>query len=124
MFTSKGYGKLTNYKPGKDKPERILENTRKTLEDLKRQMEEYDGDNGTKGGEVGEGAGEQETSDKGEEVGSKIKAGQNAAQQHMRPLFSCKFNSGSFGVEWEDTRKVIEEVFEGSARVVHVFSPP
>ena len=31
----------------------------------------------------------------------------------VRELWACKFNSGSFGVRWERTVMVIEEVFEG-----------
>jgi hypothetical protein len=38
----------------------------------------------------------------------------------LGPLYACKFNSGSFGVEWKDTRVLIEEAFDGSRRTIHV----
>ncbi len=120
LFTSKGYGKPTKYKPGKDKPEKILENTRKALEDLKKQVVEMDQETVGENGEVDE----VEKVETGDQAVSKDQAKQQNKQQIPGPLYACKFNSGSFGVEWEDTRKLIEEAFQGSARVIHVISPP
>lgn len=43
---------------------------------------------------------------------------------NLGPLYACKFNSGSFGVEWNDTRVLIEDAFDGSSRTIHVVSSP
>ena len=113
LFTSKGYGKPTKLKPGKDEPDVILANTREALKDLRRQVEELE-------------AGERHPEDDASVVnGGKVKrqeSGKRSDGEELGELQACQFNSGSFGVEWEDTRKAIEEVFEGSSRVMHVVS--
>ena len=111
LFTSKGYGKPTKLKPGKDEPDVILANTREALKDLRRQVEEL---------EAGEGHPEDDAS---AVKGGKAKGQKRAKRsngEELGELHACQFNSGSFGVEWEDTRKAIEEVFEGSSRAMHV----
>lgn len=76
-----------------DKPDVILENTRKSLTDLREQLWRL------------------ENEDK-EEVGKK------------RPgeLWSCKFNSGLFAVQWADTRKVLEEELKSLGETIRVVS--
>ncbi|KAK7446299.1 ADP-ribose 1''-phosphate phosphatase [Stygiomarasmius scandens] len=61
LFTSRAYGRRV------DKPEQILEATRKAVRDLVKQ---------------------------------------NTAN---KPLHACRFNSGKFGVPWEDTEAVLKE---------------
>lgn len=41
----------------------------------------------------------------------------------VNQLWACKFNSGFFGVAWEATVKVIEEVFHGWDGEMKVVSP-
>ena len=111
LFTSNGYGKPTKLKPGKDEPDVILVNTREALKDLRRQVEEL---------EAGEG---HPDGDASVVKGGKVKGPKSAQRsdgEELGELHACQFNSGSFGVEWEDTRKAIEEIFEGSSRVMHV----
>ena len=84
LFTSESYGKKTKSKPGKSSPKEITADTKLALLDLRLQLENC----------------QQES---------------NAGKPRPDPkeLWACKFNSGSFGVKWEKTVKVIEEVFEG-----------
>jgi hypothetical protein len=72
-----------------DKPDMILENTRKSLIDLREQLCRL------------------AREDK-EEVGE---------------LWSCKFNSGLFAVQWADTRRVLEEEVKSLGKIVRVVSP-
>jgi hypothetical protein len=69
-----------------------------------------------------------ETSDKGADNDRLVSAGEAKHDARpdvrLRPIYACKFNSGSFGVEWKDTRAVIEEVLDGSTIVILVLSPP
>jgi ADP-ribose 1''-phosphate phosphatase len=103
LFTSKGYGKATKTHPGMDKPEVILENTKKSLVDLKEQLLERQHE------------GEKDEADtKAKRLGSKELPGE---------LWSCRFNSGLFAVDWADTRKVLEEELKSVGKAVRVVSP-
>ena len=82
-------------------------------------MEEYDAMVVTKVGMMDEG----ESVHVVESVACKDEVESKMKKQQMGSLYSCKFNSGSFGIEWEDTRKVIEEVFKGSDTVMRIISP-
>ena len=129
LFTSYSYGRKTKLKVGKDPPDKILSNTRAALEDLRKQVEvlgmgqldpRREGvANGTDclHGARGKGADGNRVVDDGH---GKAHADTNSK---LGSLYACKFNSGSFGVEWEDTRALIDEVFEGSERVMRVVSP-
>lgn len=72
-------------------PDVILENTALAVEDMKRQLEELQ--------------------DSAEDNGSEDKPGE---------LWSCRFNSGLFAVDWKDSRKILEE----SGLKVTVIRPP
>jgi ADP-ribose 1''-phosphate phosphatase len=72
-----------------DKPDLILESTRRSLIDLREQLSKLADENKK---EVGE-------------------------------LWSCKFNSGLFAVEWADTRRVLEAELRGLGNIVQVISP-
>lgn len=130
LFTSYSYGKPTKFKAGKDSPEKILSNTKAALKDLREQVEVLDvahpgsaqeglADRSEDGSRpIGEDSNEDKTADEGRE---KKRA---RLDVELWPLYACKFNSGSFGVEWTDTKALIEAVFDGSNRVMHVVSPP
>lgn len=94
LFTSVGYGKPTKTRPGMDKPDVILENTRNSLRDLQTQLLKIE--------HAAEGK-EDETIP-GE-------------------LWSCRINSGLFAVQWADTRQVMEEELKSLCRTVTVVSP-
>lgn len=105
LFTSRGYGKATETRPGMDKPDVIVENTRKSLQDLRGQLLLLNNEH-EQGGET-----------TGPKTGSKV-------QEHgPGELWSCKFNSGLFAVDWADTRKVMEEELKGLGKTVRVVSP-
>lgn len=88
-----------------DKPEVILQNTRKSLRDLREQLLRL------------------ENHDEKAKDSGPVKA--KIAGSHNKPgeLWSCKFNSGLFAVDWEDTRKVLEEELEVWGKTVRVVSP-
>jgi hypothetical protein len=130
LFTSYSYGKPTKFKAGKDPPEKILSNTKAALKDLRGQVEELDAAQPSRvqedladrskqrGRAIGEDSDEGNAAD--EEPGKK----RMRLDVELGPLYACKFNSGSFGVEWKDTRALIEAGFEGSDRVMHIVSHP
>lgn len=87
LFTSVGYGKknvrLNN--PGRDAPDEILTSTHAALEDFRLQLEEWARSN-------------------------------SGAEEEFGPpgeIWSCKFNSGAFGVDWKETKTILEEEFFG-----------
>jgi ADP-ribose 1''-phosphate phosphatase len=130
LFTSHSYGKPTKFKAGKDSPEKILSNTKAALKDLREQVEALDA---AQPGPVQRGLterGKERSRTIEEDSNEDNAADEDRGKKRMRldvelgPLYACKFNSGSFGVEWKDTRALIEAVFEGSNRVMHVVSPP
>jgi hypothetical protein len=130
LFTSYGYGKTTKFKPGKDPSGKILQNTRAALKDLVKQLEMLDArqldsaEVGTGDPQFGGDAPRGKGADNGRRV-SASKAGHGARRDtQLGSLYACKFNSGSFGVEWKDTRAVIEEVLDGSNKTLHVISLP
>ncbi|KAL1967467.1 hypothetical protein VTN77DRAFT_3252 [Rasamsonia byssochlamydoides] len=90
LFTSRNVGRYAS------SPEIILENTRRAVEDMKTQLavlkKELESDVIIT-----------TTGD-----GKKSTAGDDPTR---RPgdLWSCRFNSGLFGVKWEKTRRVLEE---------------
>ncbi len=108
LFTSIGYGKPTKNHPGMDKPDVILENTRKSLVDLKEQIFKF------------------ESKEEEEEEEKEVSTLRIAKAEGEMPgeLWSCKFNSGLFAVDWADTRKVLEEELKGLGKTVRVVSPP
>jgi ADP-ribose 1''-phosphate phosphatase len=124
LFTSYSYGKPTKFKPGKDSPEKILSNTKAALKDLREQVEVL--------GTAQPGPAQEGLTDRSKDRSRTIKEDSDEDRERKRvrldvelgPLYACKFNSGSFGVEWKDTRALIEAVFDGSNRVMHVVSPP
>ncbi|KAI1609390.1 hypothetical protein EDD37DRAFT_697621 [Exophiala viscosa] len=94
LFTSIGYGKLnmaTN-NPGKGSREGILINTRYALEELRTQLEIFGPSN------FDERTSWRTDDDKPGEI------------------WSVKFNSGAFGVPWEETREILEQEFAGFER--------
>ncbi|KAL8917227.1 MAG: hypothetical protein Q9208_008066 [Pyrenodesmia sp. 3 TL-2023] len=74
LFTSHGFGKSV------DTPDKILEATRRSVQDLGRQIEAH-----------------RVREEKGEKV------------EQMAACVSVRINSGLFGVEWARTREVLEE---------------
>lgn len=94
LFTSLGYGKknmrLNN--PGRDTVRKILYNTAVALENLRTQLEEFTPSNF-----------DEETAwDTDDDKPGEIRA--------------CKFNSGAFGVPWEETEALIEQEFKDFER--------
>ena len=127
LFTSYSYGKPTKFKAGKDPPEKILSNTKAALKDLREQVDaahlgpaqEGLADRSEDGSRtIGEDSNEDKAADEDQEK-KRVRL-----DAELGPLYACKFNSGSFGVEWTDTKALIEAVFDGSNRVMHVVSPP
>jgi ADP-ribose 1''-phosphate phosphatase len=104
LFTSRGYGKPTKKHPGMDKPEIILEQTRNAVRDLRQQLAKL-------------GVSEEKVTE-----GADLKGERAVEQNVLGELWSCKFNSGLFAVEWADTRKVLEEL-KGFGKTVRVMSP-
>lgn len=97
LFTSYGYGRKTKKKEGVDTKGKVLAQTRTALGDLKRQIEKmYEGGCGR--------AGEQD--------------------RPNRVIYSPKFNSGSFGVKWERTEELIQEIFSGWTGEWNLLMPP
>ena len=99
LFTSKGYGKKNNAKknPGKDTPEVILAQTKLALEDFRLQLESYGPSN--------------------------FNAEETWKTDDEKPgkLLAVKFNSGAFGVPWERTAALIDEMFSGFERPLQIF---
>jgi ADP-ribose 1''-phosphate phosphatase len=130
LFTSYSYGKPTKFKAGKDSPEKILSNTKAALKDLREQVEVLDA---AQPGPAQEGLADK-SKDRSRTIGEDLDEDKAVDEDwekkwvrldvELGPLYACKFNSGSFGVEWKDTRALIEVVFDGSNRVMHVISPP
>jgi ADP-ribose 1''-phosphate phosphatase len=130
LFTSYSYGRPAKSKAGKDSPEKILSNTMAALKDLREQVGLLDA---AQLASAQEGlAVRRNDTDKtsGKGVDGDSTASEDLDKVEVRlddrlgPLYACKFNSGSFGVEWKDTRALIEEAFDGSSRAMHVVSPP
>lgn len=106
LFTSYGYGSraVRSGKNGghaaKDGREKVIEATRTALEELKRVVV----------------AAERE-----EEVDEDDEGGGEKAEKTKVVVYSPKFNSGSFGVDWEVTAGMIQEIFgdwEGEWRIL------
>ncbi|EXJ54865.1 uncharacterized protein A1O5_12931 [Cladophialophora psammophila CBS 110553] len=94
LFTSIGYGKpnMKTNNPGKDPPNKIIPNTRMALEELRVRLEDYGPSN------------------------FNPRTAWKTEGDKPGEIWSPKFNSGAFGVDWEDTRMVIDEEFEGFER--------
>ncbi|KIX92709.1 uncharacterized protein Z520_11561 [Fonsecaea multimorphosa CBS 102226] len=94
LFTSIGYGKpnMKTNNPGKDPTTKIIPNTRMALEHLRVQLEDF---------------GPSNLNPRTAWKTDKDKPGE---------ICSPKFNSGAFGVDWEDTRTLISEEFKGFER--------
>ena len=93
LFVSVGYGRATKTKPGKSKPADIIRHTRTALGRLREFL----------------------STGKMKEVAywkseTEEKAGQDKSA--LDNIWTCKFNSGSFGVKWDTTLDVIKEVFQ------------
>jgi ADP-ribose 1''-phosphate phosphatase len=101
LFVSEGYGRRTKTKAGKSRPANIIRHTRQALKGVASTLF-----HGRKGEKVdwGEGLGREDGPD-------------------CDVVWTCKFNSGSFGIKWETTLKLMEEIltaemWEGELRVV------
>lgn len=97
LFTSKGYGRKQRGNPGRGKPAEILTSTKTALADFREQLEAY-----------GQSNFDPDTSWKTDDE----KPGR---------LLSVKFNSGNFGVPWNDTELTLAEVFGRFERPWFVF---
>ncbi|KEF57015.1 uncharacterized protein A1O9_07205 [Exophiala aquamarina CBS 119918] len=87
LLTSVGYGtkNMRFNNPGRDSPERILRQTQMALESLRTQLEDY----------------------------TRCDLGEHDEYAVPGDLWTCKFNSGAFGVDWEETLEIVESEFEG-----------
>ena len=85
LFASRMYGSR------KARGEKILENTKTALEDLRDQVE---------------------------------KLRTQSKDRNPGRLYACRFNSGKFGVPWEDSRELVEQVFEDSGETITIVSRP
>lgn len=94
LFTSVGYGKahMPVNNPGKDANGLIVKHTRCALEELRVRLEEH--------------------------CPSNFNEETNWRTDDRKPgaIWSGKFNSGAFGVDWEDTRAILEEEFRNFER--------
>ncbi|GAB7346800.1 hypothetical protein MBLNU459_g1898t1 [Dothideomycetes sp. NU459] len=86
LFTSRGKGRT------KDSPARILQNTGPAMQDLLRQVKEW---NENRSCSVGGGA---------------DGAGDSGSDEAIGDLWMCRINSGLFGVPWEETKAVLEQI--------------
>ncbi|KAJ9614761.1 ADP-ribose 1''-phosphate phosphatase [Knufia peltigerae] len=96
LFTSIGYGKpsMTTNNPGKDPKEQMIRNTRWALKGLRFQLESH------------------VSSESIEQTSTKLE--DDLAEPGE--IWSVKFNSGAFGVDWEETIRVLEIEFGGYER--------
>ncbi|KAK5266834.1 ADP-ribose 1''-phosphate phosphatase [Exophiala xenobiotica] len=103
LFTSIGYGRpnMAANNPGKDSKERILKSTGHALEDLRTQLEEF----GPSRFEEGTSWDTYDDNKPGE-------------------IWSVKFNSGAFGVGWEETLEVLQAEFCNFERPWFVVEKP
>lgn len=94
LFTSIGYGKpnKTTNNPGRDSEDLILRNTRHALEELRARLEQYGPSNF-----------DEETS-------------WETDDNKPGGIWSCRFNSGAFGVDWDKSRRVLEDEFRSFER--------
>ncbi|OQV11076.1 hypothetical protein CLAIMM_14976 [Cladophialophora immunda] len=94
LFTSIGYGKpnMKTNNPGKDPATKIVTNTRMALEDFRVQLEAFGPSN------------------------FNPRTAWKTDSDKPGEIWSPKFNSGAFGVDWEDTRMLISEEFKGFER--------
>ncbi|ETI19655.1 hypothetical protein G647_08667 [Cladophialophora carrionii CBS 160.54] len=94
LFTSTGYGKrnMKTNNPGKDSPSQILNHTRFALEEFRTRLEDYD------------------------IPGPEKVTASEADDDKPGEIWSAKFNSGAFGVDWELTRDILVEEFDNSGR--------
>jgi hypothetical protein len=94
LFTSIGYGKpnikLNN--PGRDSPSKILMNTRLALEGLRTQLEGFGPSNFNK------------------------MTRRNTDDDKPGEIWSVKFNSGAFGVDWAKSVRALRQEFNGFER--------
>lgn len=103
LFTSYGYGRPTKKKAGKDTKGKIVQQTKNALEDLRKQLEAIE-------------AGEMEVVGNLQEDGIELKGlrpGKAEIVQSKMAIYSPKFNAGAFGVKWEETAAIVEQVFDG-----------
>lgn len=83
----------------------VLENTKKSLQDLREQLLKL-----AKGLENDDGGVDRRP--------------QNAMRKDgPGDLWSCKFNSGLFAVDWKDTKKVLEKELGSLGKTIQVVSP-
>ncbi|OAP64241.1 hypothetical protein AYL99_00213 [Fonsecaea erecta] len=94
LFTSIGYGKpnMKTNNPGKDSTTKIIPHTRMALEELRVQLEAFGPSNFSP------------------------TTAWHTDRNKPGEIWSPKFNSGAFGVDWEDTRMLITEEFKGFER--------
>ena len=94
LVTSAGYGtpNIKTNNPGKDSKVAILKHTRYALEELRVSLERFGPSNF-----------DEETA-------------WETDDQKPGEIWSCKFNSGAFGVDWQETLEVLEEEFAGFER--------
>jgi hypothetical protein len=90
LLTSVGYGNknMRFNNPGRDPPKKILEQTRTALESLRILLEDR----------------------------AQLKLSEEDEYGVPGEIWSCKFNSGAFGVDWEDTKTILESEFYGFDR--------
>ncbi|KAJ4484254.1 hypothetical protein C8J55DRAFT_510142 [Lentinula edodes] len=94
LFTSKAYGR------NKDSPEEILSATRRALVDLTRQLHQGVNFHGIRN------------------TGHVSQSQTESYEPDGWELHACRFNSGKFGVPWDHTAAIIEEL--GIEMTVHV----
>ena len=94
LFTSLGYGRkdMRHNNPGRDTKAKILYHTALALENFRSQLEDFTPSNFD----------EDTAWDTDDDKPGEIRA--------------CKFNSGAFGVPWEETEALIEQKFKDFER--------
>ncbi|KAK6344088.1 ADP-ribose 1''-phosphate phosphatase [Orbilia brochopaga] len=102
LFTSVGYGRRV------DAPDEILRSTKASLENMVAVIAGVENDDMPHGGAS---------------TTAILGTGIHEDTPEIGELHACKINSGRFGVDWERTKRVIEEVLtaEGKGRVVTAY---
>jgi hypothetical protein len=98
-----------------DEPAAILKNTRTALTDLREQLLEL---------QHLKKIAEKDSNDDDYSMCSTVTALEDGESPPAPDeLWSCRFNSGLFAVDWEDTRRIVEEEMKSLGKTIHVISP-
>lgn len=144
LFTSYGFGRPTKRKAGLDKKDKVVEQTRIALEELRKQLaklkcgeykvQNIKGENNSEmkvlklmeNGDLSTSSSKwREKIDNGQDKKKQKKDQQDERSISVEmDIYSPKFNSGYFRVKWEETTALIEDAFKGWDGKWFILSPP